>query len=1000
MKILYVKNGSTRSKEFQLTTTIYERDGQRYIEKRASNQDSIAHLQKMKDNYSRLSTTIINPRVKLAKVIDESSDTLTFEYIDGISLQKKFFRALDSSRDEAKKVISEYIELISTSFATKSIDIDSVDDRYIEIFSDHFIEGRELVFDGVADIDLIFSNIIYRGDDIYIIDYEWVFDLPISVDFVTFRAVNSLSQDWLLDEFFTKEQLRVFREQESSFILNYALNSSSFYQLQHYYLKDKSSPTRQIEERDRVISMKDSIIDDKDRYIEDLISQIAQLKEIAQSLRIKNRLKRLAPDKLIKPIKSIKNNPALLKKVIYYAKRGEFAYIWNKAKQKSNSNISQALDIEEIDPFDYFRRFSIDDYSMGDRVIDVIIPVYNGYEFLDPLFDSIERNTTTPYRLIVVNDSSPDERVKPLLLKRLESHPNSTFVDHETNLGFVKSVNEAYSYTKDHFLILNTDTEVPPYWIERLMHPILNMDRVATTTPFTNSGQIASFPNFIADNDIFEGMSVDDLDSVFRDINPEKFYAKAPTGVGFCMGINYDLIQEIGFFVEEEFGRGYGEENDWCQRAIIEGYSNLIVPNLFVYHKHGGSFSAEDKQRLMKENAIKLLHRHPNYDKDVERYVEQDIHKTLREIAVVVASSKDNEAIHLIVDHALGGGANHYTNELVERYQKENKKILRAIYDYYLNSYIIYFDYRDYHFSFKIKEFDKLVEFLSYIKLQEIILNNLVSFRDIDRLLDWVTKSIEGSDTTLTIPIHDYYIVCPNYTLLDPNGDFCKIPSSLQSCQECIRSNDLEWRTFVTGDIDIYNWRKEWGRVVELADKIVCFSHSSKELILRAYDHISREKIEVTPHYVEPLKAIDRVRRGDKPYTTIGILGAINQAKGASIIEDLLKSIDKEDLQIKVVLIGEISTNISSKNFLVTGRYDRDDLPRLVVEHDIDIFLLPSVCPETFSYTTQEIIMMQMPLMVFDIGAPAERVKEYDKGVVLEREYIPNIINYIEKFEA
>jgi len=192
--------------------------------------------------------------------------------------------------------------------------------------------------------------------------------------------------------------------------------------------------------------------------------------------------------------------------VIYYAKRGEFAYIWNKAKQKSNSNISQALDIEEIDPFDYFRRFSIDDYSMGDRVIDVIIPVYNGYEFLDPLFDSIERNTTTPYRLIVVNDSSPDERVKPLLLKRLESHPNSIFVDHETNLGFVKSVNEAYSYTKDHFLILNTDTEVPPYWIERLMHPILNMDRVATTTPFTNSGQIASFPNFIADNDIFEGI--------------------------------------------------------------------------------------------------------------------------------------------------------------------------------------------------------------------------------------------------------------------------------------------------------------------------------------------------------------------------------------------------------------------------------------------------------------------------------------------------------------
>jgi len=1000
MKILYVKNGSTRSKEFQLTTTIYEKDGQKYIEKRASNQNSIAHLKKMKDNYSRLSTLITNPNVKLAKVIDESRDSLTFEYIDGISLQKKFFIALDSSRDEAKRVISEYIELISNSFVTKKIDIDSVDDRYKEIFSDHFIEGEQLIFDGVANIDLIFSNIIYRDDDIYIIDYEWIFDLPISLDFVIYRAINSLSQDWLLDEFFTKEQLREFAEQESSFILNYALNSSSFYQLQHYYLKDKSSPIIQIAQRDSVISVKDAIIEDKDNYIEDLISQIGELKEIAQSLRIKNRLKRLAPDKLIKPIKSIKNNPALLKKVLYYAKRGEFAYIWNKAKQKSSNNISQTLDIEEIDPLEYFQKFSIDNYSMGDRVIDIIIPVYNGYEFLNPLFDSIERNTTTPYRLIVVNDSSPDERVKPLLLERLESHPSSIFIDHETNLGFVKSVNEAYSYTKDHFLILNTDTEVPLYWIERLMHPILNMDRVATTTPFTNSGQIASFPNFIADNDIFEDMSVDRLDTVFRDINPEKFYAKAPTGVGFCMGVNYDLIQKIGFFVEEEFGRGYGEENDWCQRAIIEGYSNLIVPNLFVYHKHGGSFSAEDKQKLMKENAIKLLHRHPNYDRDVEKYVEQDIHKTLREIAVVVASSIEGEAIYLIADHALGGGANHYTKELIEQYQKENKKVLRVIYDYYLNSYIIHFDYQDYHFSFKIKEFDKLVEFLSHLKLQEIILNNLVSFRDIDRFLIWIKESVEGNDTSLTIPIHDYYIVCPNYTLLDPDGLFCEIPSSLKSCQECMKSNDLEWKTFVNGDIDIYKWRKEWGRVVELADKIVCFSDSSKELILRAYNYLSEDKIEITPHYVEPLKTIQKIEKSSKSYTTIGILGAINQAKGANIIENLIKTIDERSLPIKVVLIGEISTNISSKNFLVTGRYDRDDLPKLVVEHGIDIFLLPSVCPETFSYTTQEIIMMQMPLMVFDIGAPAERVKDYDNGIVLTKEYISNIINYIAKFEV
>ena len=63
---------------------------------------------------------------------------------------------------------------------------------------------------------------------------------------------------------------------------------------------------------------------------------------------------------------------------------------------------------------------------MNTSPIDIIIPVYNGYEFLEPLFDSIEEHTTSPYRLIVVNDCSPDEKVKPYLLKRLEESSYST----------------------------------------------------------------------------------------------------------------------------------------------------------------------------------------------------------------------------------------------------------------------------------------------------------------------------------------------------------------------------------------------------------------------------------------------------------------------------------------------------------------------------------------------------------------------------------------------
>ncbi len=994
MKILYVKNNSARVKKFQLTTIIYEEDGQKYVKKEASSAEAIPHLMAMKHNYEALSSTIIDPKVKLAKIIEETPTSLTFEFIEGISLEKMFYGALETSDAKAQKVIEEYREFILSSFKTKEMKSTLSKSQSKAIFGDgSHPEESALFFEPISNIDLIFSNIIYKNDEIYIIDYEWVFDFPLPVDYVYFRAIASLNDPAIIEKLFNREEIRFFQEQEAGFTLRYVFDETSFYQTQHFYLKNRIDPTQEIEENKHTIQEKEALI------IE-LGKQIKEAQEIAQSLRIKNRLKRLDPRKLLTPLQAIQKNPALFKKVLYYAKRGEFGYLWDKVKEKNSKNISQNEHLIKIDPIDYFEPFHIEDYPMGDHIIDIIIPVYNGYEFLTPLFDSIERNTTSAYRLIVVNDCSPDERVKPLLLERLKKHPVAIFIDHEVNLGFVKSVNEAYTHTSDHFLILNTDTEVPEFWLERLMFPILNMQKIATTTPFTNSGQIASFPNFIADNDIFEGMGVDTLDKVFRKVNPDSFYTQVPTGVGFCMGVNYDLIQEIGFFVEEEFGRGYGEENDWCQRAIGHGYKNLMVPNLFVYHKHGGSFSAEDKKQLMKENAIKLLHKHPNYDKDVEAYVRQDPHKTLRDILVIVAASQDKEGVYLVVDQALGGGANHYTQALVENYLTEGKKVLQLIYDYYAHTFVLHFDYREYHFSFAIDTLDKVKAFISQLRLQEIFVNNIVSFQEPVKFLQWIEALIREDHTKLIIPIHDYYPICQNYTLLNPQAEFCEIPDALQECQKCLKENDLEWKTFINDTVDIQTWRREWGNLLGLSDTIICFSHSSKELLLRAYKDLDSQKIEIIPHQVAPLDPVVLPTRSDKSYTTLGILGAINQAKGAGIIETLIKEIDDKKMPIKIVLIGEISNTISSDSFLVTGRYQREELPQLIAKHEIDICLIPSVCPETFSYTTQEIMMMEMPLMVFDLGAPAERVKAYDKGIVLEKDYIQNILGTLEDYKS
>ena len=716
--------------------------------------------------------------------------------------------------------------------------------------------------------------------------------------------------------------------------------------------------------------------------------RIEELEALAESMRIKNRIKRVFPSnikskvsKVTALLKTIKHNPQVLKKAFYYLMRGDIAYLWSKTKQKSTKNISDSSVMDEVVPSQYFTRFDKEAYVLKDITVDIIIPVYNGFEFLEKLFNSIEAHTFSPYRLIVVNDASPDSRVKPYLQERLQNNKNSIFIDHESNVGFLKSVNEAVTYTKNHFVLLNTDTEVPSFWLERLMYPILSMDNVASTTPFTNSGEIASFPKFVADNPIFDHMDVEILDEAFKEVNASEFYEEVPTGVGFCMGVNYKVSQSVGMFAEETFGKGYGEENDWCQRAIKAGYKNLIVPNLFVYHKHGGSFSSEEKAKLLQENAAKLLHRHPNYSKDVHNYIIRDPHRVLRKLLVLKATDK-KKGTYIIFDHDLGGGANIYADEIVDKYKTNRYNVLLIRYDFYSDTYKLFHRYKKEVYAFKITALDELKILLATLDIKELFINSLVSFKKSSALLTYLTNLSDELNTTLTIPIHDYYAVCPSYTLLNDEGKYCDVPS-MEVCKKCMKNNTQEWRTFYNDTPYIEEWREKWFELLKRSQNILCFSNSSKEILLKAYPDLLEKHIKVIPHTVKSLPFVLREEK-NSDVVTIGILGAINYAKGAELIRQLVQKIEREKLPINLVLIGEMSKSIKSKYFRSTGRYQRDDLPQIVSSEKIDIFLIPSIWPETFSYTTQEIMMLKMPLMVFNLGAPAERVREYEQGYIVE----------------
>jgi hypothetical protein len=66
-----------------------------------------------------------------------------------------------------------------------------------------------------------------------------------------------------------------------------------------------------------------------------------------------------------------------------------------------------------------------------------------------------------------------------------------------------------------------------------------------------------------------------------------------------------------------------------------------------------------------------------------------------------------------------------------------------------------------------------------------------------------------------------------------------------------------------------------------------------------------------------------------------------------------------------------------------TGHYQPQELRKLIVNSGANIMLMPSIWPETFSYVTEELIQLDLPLACFDLGAPGERVMRYPKGHLL-----------------
>lgn len=229
-------------------------------------------------------------------------------------------------------------------------------------------------------------------------------------------------------------------------------------------------------------------------------------------------------------------------------------------------------------------------FSSGQPLVAVVILNWNGRKFLEQFLPFVLASTYQNKKIIVADNASTDDSVQ--FVSRM--YPSIEIIQNEANEGFARGYNLALQKTSaDYFVLLNSDVEVTPGWIEPMIDLLESNKKIAASQPKilsfhdktkfeyagASGGWIDKFGYPFARGRVFDECETDN--GQYDDAEP-CFWAS-----GACLFIRASLYHDIGGL--DEYFFAHQEEIDLCWRLQLAGHLIYVQPSSVVYHVGGGT---------------------------------------------------------------------------------------------------------------------------------------------------------------------------------------------------------------------------------------------------------------------------------------------------------------------------------------------------------------------------------------------------------------------------
>lgn len=629
--------------------------------------------------------------------------------------------------------------------------------------------------------------------------------------------------------------------------------------------------------------------------------------------------------------------------------------------------------------------------------VNIVVPVYAGPEETLVCLRSVLATTpATLGTITVVDDATPDPRLRAAL-DELAAEGCITLIRNETNLGFPGAVNRgAAAFPERDLVLLNADTEVFDGWLERLQSAAYAHDAIGTATPLGEASSITSYPGSGARP--YTSAEAAAIDRIARQVNEGKAI-DIPVGVGFCLYVRRRCLDEVGEFDEQGFGKGYGEENDFCLRARRRGWRHVAATGLFVRHAGARSFG-RTKQLLTARNRRVINYRHPGYDELIAEFVAAD---SLRESKRGIDCRRLLDGAvrpALLVSLDLPGGVKRHVAARESALAGEGHTVLTLRADSrpehvgrlqiaVLSPAAVAGGGFE-HLVFDLpREAQTLRDLLLELNLQRIEIHHFLG------LPGAALDMIAGLGASYEVFIHDYAWICPRLSFLDGEGRYCGEPA-LAACEACVQKNGSAFKEAMT----VTTLRARSQRILENAARVVAPTQDVRERFARYFPAL---RIGVTPweRIGETTRESTREQlpgAGDRPRGTVRalLMGGINTQKGYAVLLACARDAAARALPLEFVVVGftrDDQALIDTGRVFITGPYEESEAGALLQRERADIALFPTVGPETWCYTLTHVLSQQLPVVAFDLGAVAERLRAAATGLLLPPAASPQVIN-------